>query len=90
MLCVSIISVRAEEAKPILEMCIDTVNTCTEQVDKQRNLIDTQEETLTKLIKQRNDIYKEIDADDAALPWYFWTVFGIAAGAILSQTVVFK
>lgn len=88
MLCLNI-NLSATEVDDLINQCNDALDSCTEQVNKQRDLIQVQDELVFKLIKQRDEVYSKVEADADRLPWYFWTAIGLATGVVISHTVIF-
>jgi hypothetical protein len=87
------IPVKGTESKPsaekALELCLESLDISTQQINAQRELLQTQDEYIVKLVKQRNELYEKVDTS-SSIPWYLWALTGVAAGVIIGQTVVFK
>jgi len=73
-----------------LGLCDKALTLCEEELKLKNSYIKAQDETITILIKQRNEAYEEAGKNFSAVPWYVWTITGVAAGLVLGHTVVFK
>jgi hypothetical protein len=70
---------RCEEA---LQAGIEAVNACEKTQQAYKALIVEDQETISLLIKQRNEAIAS-SSPSAHLPFYFWLVLGAASGIVL-------
>lgn len=70
----------------VLNACEASEASCQELVKAQRELVGSQDNMIVKLTKQRNEAL-EMVKPEASMPWYIWTVVGIAGGVILTRGI---
>ena len=73
--------------------CDETLNLCAESEARcqdlnvaQKRLVTEQDNLIVKVTKQRNEAL-EMVKPDPSMPWYVWTVMGIAGGVILTRGI---
>jgi hypothetical protein len=69
-----------------LQLCDQAVTDCSELSAKQRDLIAAQDNLIVKVTKQRNEALDMVKPEPS-IPWYIWTVVGVAGGVILTRGI---
>lgn len=50
-------------------------------------LLAKEREHIALLIKQREELLRQSPTSTAQIPWYVWTVLGIAGGVVLTRGI---